>query len=77
MTPTIGRIVLFKSKDVKELGNHAEEVPAIITRVWSENCVNLTVFRDFAEPLLQTSVTYAEDLDASGQHSAWRWPPRV
>lgn len=75
--PSIGRIVLFKSKEPNDLGNGAEEVPAIITRVWSEQMVNLTVFRDNAAPITKTSVGYADDLDASGNYFAWRWPPRV
>lgn len=77
MTPSIGRIVLFKSRDQSDLGSTADEVPAIITRVWSNTCVNLQVFRDADTPLAQTSVTLAEDFEASGQSCAWRWPPRV
>lgn len=75
MKPTIGRIVLFKSNDPSQLGNGAEEVPAIVTRVWSDSCVNLTVFRDFAPPLSVTSVNMADDFAASGQGVAWRWMP--
>lgn len=73
--PSIGRIVWFKSKDKTAMGNSATEVPAIITRVWSNTCVNLTVFRDFDAPLSVTSVTMADDFEASGQHAAWRWMP--
>lgn len=78
MTPTIGRIVLFSSNDPEHLGNQAKEAPAIITRVWSDTCVNLTVFRDADSPLSMTSVClYEGDFAASGQSIAWRWPPRV
>lgn len=77
MKPSLGRIVLFKSKDPLHLSNGADEAPAIITRVWSDTCVNLTVFRDATEPLAVTSVVLAEDFEASGQWTAWRWPPRV
>lgn len=35
MKPSIGRIVLFNYRE------SGEEFPAIITRVWSDECVNL------------------------------------
>ncbi len=72
MKPSLGRIVLFRS----ELSNGALEHPAIITRVWSDTCVNLTVFLDFGAPSLKTSVTFDESEAPSAQYS-WRWPPRV
>ncbi|MDP3460211.1 MAG: hypothetical protein Q8S09_13145 [Hyphomonas sp.] len=60
MKPSVGQIVHFASSDPKETGNGAPFAPAMITRVWSDNCVNLTVFRDFDTPLLKTSVTRGE-----------------
>jgi hypothetical protein len=76
MSPTLGRVVLFRSQDGEHLGNGAQEVPAIITRVWTDTCVNVLVMRDASSPLALTSVSYAEDFEASGQWTAWRWPPR-
>ena len=72
--PSLGRIVLFRS----HVSNGNSEHPALITRVWSDTCVNLTVFPDNSEPKLFTSVVLNEDTDAAhaGQQ-AWRWPPRV
>lgn len=75
--PSVGRIVLFRSNQIKDVGFDGAEVPAIITAVHSDDCVNLTVFRDAQDPVPITSVNYAEDFEASGQGLAWRWPPRV
>lgn len=75
MTPTIGRIVWFKSRDPDQVGNNASEVPAIITRVWSDTCINLTVFRDADTPAYATSVMMTEDFETSGQSNGWRWMP--
>jgi hypothetical protein len=71
--PSIGRIVLFRT----HASNGALEHPAIITRVWSDTCVNLSVFPDFGEPQPRTSVNQNESLDGPNQDYAWRWPPRV
>jgi hypothetical protein len=71
--PSIGRIVLFRSHE----SNAAQEHPALITRVWSDTCVNLTVFPDNGSPILETSVNQNESLEGPNQDLAWRWPPRV
>lgn len=71
--PSVGRIVLFRS----ELSNGIREHAAIITRVWSPTCVNLTIFPDFGAVLLKTSVNQNEDPADTTQELAWRWPPRV
>lgn len=76
--PTVGRIVLFKSTDTAEIGDgSAQEVPAIITNVWSDICVNLMVMRDGWQmtPACVTSVMH--ESTAGGSHSSWRWPDRV
>ena len=73
MKPSLGRIVLFRSLD----SNSAKEHPALVTRVWSDTCVNLTVFPDNLEPVCKTSVTQNESLEGPNQDYAWRWPPRV
>ena len=81
ITPTVGRVVLFRSTD-PELTGGAPEAPALITRVWTDDCVNLHVQRDGhrAASIGVTSVTYAElgDGEAADQYSpatAWRWMP--
>jgi len=64
MQPTIGRIVI-----VTGLGSNGTlEHPAIITRVWSDSYVNVTVFPDAAAPESHTSVNLFEDRDAA---EAW------
>lgn len=65
MKTTIGRIVLYrKSED--------EVFPAIIVRVWTEDCVTLRVFTDGDEiaPLLVTSVGMGDG------PRTWSWPQR-
>jgi hypothetical protein len=73
MKPTVGRIVLFRSESAERTGNGATEVPAIITRVWSEHCVNLQVFRDGSDPISLTSVSMAELDQPTNHHGTWRW----
>ena len=64
MKPSIGRIVHF----------HFESdviLPAIITRIWSDTCVNLKIFGNSSEVInddYQTSVNQGTE---SGQ---WSWP---
>jgi hypothetical protein len=69
--PKVGETVLFKSKKANEMGNGAEEVPAIVTRVWTEATVNLLVIRDGDEPLTRTSVSF--EGFARGTHMQWRF----
>lgn len=73
MKPTVGRIVHFYTKDVGFWGNGVGEGPyaAIVTRVWSDNCVNLTVFPDCGNPYTLSSVTNKVD-----DWNWWAWPPR-
>jgi hypothetical protein len=77
MAPTVGRIVNYWPGTDTEAGsnsNAAGPVPAIITRVWSEVCVNLTIFPDFSLPICRTSVLLAE---LPQQSARWSWPERV
>lgn len=70
--PTIGRIVLYRNKDY---GIYEQtEFPAIITRVWDSQCINLTVFVDGCSPKFENSVPYKEEIATEDQHN-WRWPP--
>lgn len=78
--PSVGRIVLFR----QHASNGIVEHPAIITRVWSDTCVNLTVFPDCGVPITKSSVEISDpprvagdDADLSLNNYAWRWPPRV
>jgi hypothetical protein len=76
--PSVGRIVHYKIPG-SQVGQGGE-CPAIITRVWSDTCVNLHLFRDHEQSglLLEqgnypTSVTYDE---GKGDRT-WHWPERV
>jgi hypothetical protein len=71
ITPAIGRIVLFKHRDVE--GRFADELPAIITRVHNDSCVNLMVFHDGMDARPWSSVVHTDDFEASGQYTGWRW----
>lgn len=62
---------------VVHTGNRAEAgqvLPLIITRVWSEGCVNGQLLLDGNDTLWLTSVTEATDPQTEGR---WAWPPRV
>jgi len=73
--PSLGRIVLVS--DPGHESNGTTEHPAIINRVWSDVCVNLTVFPDCGTPYSKTSVVLHEDESTPPQPNEWRWPPRV
>lgn len=68
MTPTLGQIVLFRDVDA----NENEPEAAIVTWVWSEDCVNLTVFDPSGAPKNATSVTPYRRDDAH----PWGWELR-
>lgn len=72
MKPTIGRIVILHDKSKSWNGSYL--APAIITRVWSDICVNLTVFPDTLNTLSYTSVILNQSLD---QDLGWSWPEKV
>lgn len=89
---SIGRIVHYyqgdheapkgRDQDANWTGTNGSRLhPAIITRVWSDTCVNLQVFFDATGPLVKTSMTMLPDeVFAPGVHcsnSGWRWPERV
>ena len=71
--PTIGRIVHYKNTETeKGFQQGADTVPALITRVFSDTCVNLTIFQDAAElTRRQTSVMLGTE------PGTWAWPERV
>ena len=63
--PTVGRVVHYHCEDTGQIN------PAIITRVWSPETVNLQIFADSAGMVFRSSVVQG---DEKGQ---WQWPPRV
>ena len=69
MEPTIGRIVHFNvPEDMKPKVNWAEKLPAVIVRVWSNDCVNLKIITDGVEDIWQTSVPKGTEVNQ------WEWP---
>ena len=71
--------------------NHSDTAPAIITRVWSDGCVNVRVLTDSDAVLWHTSVSLHADRaaadaavaparemhgEAADLRAAW-WPERV
>lgn len=68
MKPSIGRIVLYHDN------SDQIEHPSVITKVWTDTCVNLTVFPDHGVPVFNSSVVQDEEMK---QVYGWRWPPRV
>ena len=82
MKPSIGRIVHFVQKKPPVFGEGLVHLPAIVTAVWGDTCVNLKVFTDGsnsdAEETLpvkwQTSVCLDESSEP--QPRTWHWPER-
>lgn len=80
--PSVGRIVLVGHDPA--YNNGSEIAPAIITRVWSDSCINVRVLHDNVTGTTEqrSSVTYVatvEELegDEINRQYRWTWPPRV
>ena len=80
--PSPGRIVIVAGIEATT-NNGATEAPGIITRVWSDDLVNVRIFTD-ADNMIQsrTSVPlYATDKEygkvAGEKPLGCYWPPRV
>lgn len=73
--PTVGRIVHFYAAETAKKG---QPYPAVITHVWSDECVNLQVCPDGSFPFegspYPTSVMLAKD--PTNLQNVWSWPPR-
>lgn len=70
--PSIGRIVLFHASLKGE-----EPLPAIITKVWSDQVVNLEVFGAPAGTKWPSSVVHESASWRKEDEQYWSWPPRV
>lgn len=70
--PSKGRIVLYREPGFVSNGDN--EHVAIITRVWTRDCVNLTVLPDCGAPVSKTSVVFHDKDDGD---YGWRWPDRT
>ncbi|MER6533004.1 hypothetical protein ABT215_04115 [Streptomyces sp900105755] len=74
-TPSIGRVVLVPADPA--VNNGANVAPAIITRVWNDEVVNVRVLLDSDAVQWRTSVKYVENFDGIEHTHLWTWPPRV
>ena len=78
MKPTIGRIVHFV---VGRTHTPKKIAPAIIVQVLSDTCVNLRVFYDGTNHVLEgtteweMSVSFDDKEDPD--YRTWHWPPKV
>ncbi|MFF0140471.1 hypothetical protein ACFYRN_28905 [Streptomyces sp. NPDC005227] len=75
MKPSVGRVVHVPTDPAKN--NGADIAPAVITRVWNDDCVNVRVLLDSDAVEWRTSVTYADAFDDDTNRHRWTWPPRV
>lgn len=76
MTPHVGGIVIVKVDPKRN--NGADVAPAIITRVWAPDRVNLKVLKDAEQDEWLTSVLLVDTAeDADGRPHTCYWPPRV
>jgi hypothetical protein len=69
--PSIGRIVIVRHASVWGQANGADAYPAIITRVHSDECINVVAFVDGVAAVARTSLVLGT---APGQ---WHWPELV
>lgn len=65
-----GDIVCYCEYNSSAPASPGAEWPAIVTTVWSEDCVNLTVFRGGGQ-VIQTSVL--RSLDGEARPGSWRF----
>ena len=68
--PKVGEIVLFTANpddSIAKSNHNTEAIPAIITRVWSEVCVNVKIVPDCGPMQDRTSVVH-ESANPAGYH---------
>jgi hypothetical protein len=79
--PTVSDTVMFfpALDDADCRTNYLKEdegIPALVTRVWSPDCVNLTVFPDNGVPQCRTSINKAKVFGRAEPFS-WNWPEKI
>jgi hypothetical protein len=80
MKPSIGRIVHVLIEPA--INNGTDVAAAVITRVWSDDMVNVTVLPDCGQPLYKSSIPLcanradADDRGGEQRYAAF-WPPRA
>lgn len=74
MIPSVGRTVHFFPGMSKHKG---QPYPAVITHVWSDQCVNLHVLDDGSFPLGRPTVTSVMKRNGDLAEEVWDWPTIV
>lgn len=69
--PTVGRIVYVRGEFILPL-DPDRELPAIISRVWTRNCVDLEIFGTIGVRIV-TSIQFDSNLTDIQAGAAWRW----
>lgn len=80
--PYVGAIVIYHVSDSeKTQNNYADEMPAIVTRIWGEtpgSVINLKCLPDGTGTFWRTSINHQRLGSADGpvmaQGASWRWP---
>lgn len=68
----IGDIVVYVQHPGDVPFNGSFEHPAIVTHVWRDNCVNLTVFPDQSMQTLRVSSCMRQSGDSVSSNGCWR-----
>lgn len=68
----VGDIVLFRvsPNDLECANNNVKVLPAVVVRVWNDQCANLRVLTDGNAMPWKTSVSYSENPDHT---HTWYW----
>jgi hypothetical protein len=68
--PFLGATVL-----VRPFGRHGQiEQAAMVTRVWDDGTLNVTVMPDYGDPIPETRVTFNGNIKVAPPEGVWRWP---
>lgn len=75
--PTLGDHLIFVPQTTDSVcrNNGAPANPAVVTQAWpgSGNCVNLTVFPDFGQPVSKGSVMHKSEATEGSEYWVWPW----
>ncbi len=77
ITPTVGRVVHYWPSEQAIRDRKAQPYAAIITHVWGDDCVNLSVLQDGSYPTNDTTPTSVSRIDTgvSATCQCWAWMP--
>lgn len=73
--PTPGRIVHFTAHDPVMQPDPTQPLAAIITRVWNDRTVNLSIFSQSGQPAARESVPLLQDDDPVPVYFHAQWMP--